>query len=118
MDDALARIERLCETKRLVPAELVIMREVQMLGSLLEAPHDDQTFRRGEKALISLFAINSGEFSTQCAIFIASKMLLLYRRLKSPDFWNMMNFSIEQTTHSAIIATGYLCRHIGEQVKS
>jgi hypothetical protein len=45
-------------------------------------------------------------------------MLSLYHRLKSPDFWNMMNFVIEHTSPSAIVATGYLCQHIGEQVKS
>jgi hypothetical protein len=37
MNGALAQIERLCETKRVVPAKLLIMRHVDKLGMFLEA---------------------------------------------------------------------------------
>ena len=58
--------------------------------------------------LIGLFSANSGQISIQCSIFIASKIVKVYKQLKTPDLINIINLVITNTSEATIFCASYI----------
>ncbi|OHT01489.1 hypothetical protein TRFO_31677 [Tritrichomonas foetus] len=114
MENVLSSITKLVETKRITNPEEAIMTQLIDLDPFLDITLDDSQISQIEHIIHSLFTINNGVFSIQCAIYISSRLLKLYLKSKTPKLWDMINFSIQNSYSTTIIATGYLCRHLGE----
>ena len=118
MEAALAAVDKLGQAKRLLPAEEIIMSTVDSLDPYLAAVKDETLISQIQNSLISLFSINSGDLSVQCAIHIASKLLVVCNNSQRPKLMDILSFTISNLSAASIIATGFLCRHIGEKNKS
>lgn len=118
MDEVLSKIENLSQSKRLISCEQVIMGTVHDLHPFLNSSLSETEIQRIQNSLLSLFSANNGEFSIQCSLFIASKILKTMQISKNPQIWDLFNLAISNTTLSTIMAAGYVCKHIGEKFKS
>lgn len=118
MEAALAAVDKLGQAKRLIPAEEIIMSTIDALDPYLPSITDETQLAACQKSLISLFSINSGDLSVQCAIHIASKLLIICNNAQKPKLIDILTFTISSLSTSTIIATGFLCRQIGEKNKS
>ncbi|KAK8894253.1 hypothetical protein M9Y10_022688 [Tritrichomonas musculus] len=118
MEEIINKINELSKSKNLVPAEQVMMTTVHEIDPYLSLSISDDLALKLFDALVSLFHVNKGEFSFQCSIYIASKIVRLFELNKEPKFWDIINMSIECATPSAIIAAGYICRKVGSHYKS
>ena len=106
LDEALKEIERLSQSKRLIPAEQVIMSSVIELDPFLAPGLTDESLGKIQEKLLNLFNANNSEFSIQCAILIASKLLITYKLSKSVQVWDLFNLAISKTCTSVLIAVG------------
>lgn len=118
MDSVLNRIKNLSESKRLISAEQVIMETVLDLDKFLNPSLSESQIQIIQNSLLSLFSANESNFSIQCSLFIASKILKMMTLSKNPQIWDIFNTVISNTTLSTIMAVGYICRYIGHKFKS
>ena len=114
MEETLENIKNLIAKKEVENVEKEIMFHLINLEPFLVNLLDETRILNVEKILLSLFTLNEGIFSIQCAIFIATNLLKIYKNMKIPKLWDTINFTIQNTKSTTIIATGYLCRYIGE----
>lgn len=118
MDAILEQISVYGESQHLVPAEQLIMLELHKLDPFLVAPLSEEIIDFIESKLIALFRVNGGDFSIQCAMFIASKLSKLYQISTTPKLWDIINFTIKYPKATTIVATGYICIEIGPKYKA
>ena len=118
MDEYIAQLRALSQSKRLVPAEQVIMTEIEKLDEYLVEQVDEEALEQFEKILFALFDINDGRISIPCSISIAEKLLRVYSFMKSPQVYEVISRAIESGTASVILGAGYICRRIGDRWKS
>lgn len=118
MEEFLEHLGELSHSKRLVPAEQVIMTEIEKIDQYLVGNVEDAVLERFETILFAFFGVNDGRISIQCSFFIAEKLLSVYRLMKSPQFSEVITRAIESATASIILGAGYICRHIGNKWKS
>lgn len=118
MDEIIDKIGELGQRKQIPSPELIIMTTLYELDPYLEGDLENDTLDRIQSNLFGLFSINEGDFSIQCAMFIASKLLKVFTKSKTSKLWEMINLLISQTTDTTIVATGYLCKYIGETSKA
>lgn len=116
--ELLAHLRVLAQAKHLVPAEQVIMTDIDQLNAFLAKNDDAELYPELEKILLSLFSINSGQFSVQCAIHIASTLVKIYDLMKRAEYWNIINIAVDNPTTATLFATGYIIKHIGNKFKS
>ena len=118
MDEFITHLRALSQSKRLVPAEQVIMTEIEKLDEYLVEKVDEEALEQFEKILFALFDINDGRISIPCSISIAEKLLRVYSFMKSPQVYEVISRAIESGTASVILGAGYICRRIGDRWKS
>lgn len=118
MDDLLREFDQISKAKRLIPAEQVVMSAVLKLDDYLTQDLSPEIISQVHASLLSLFNANNGDFSIQCSLFIATKIVRLYQLSKNPQIWDLISFAISKTCTSTIVATGYVCRKIGKNFKS
>ncbi|EAY12071.1 hypothetical protein TVAG_039190 [Trichomonas vaginalis G3] len=118
MENLLAHLGILAQAKHLVPAEQVIMTDIEELNVLLSKDVSPDLYPELEKTLLSLFSINSGQFSVQCAIHIASTLVKVYDLMKRAEYWNIINIATDNPTTATLVATGYIIKNIGNKFKS
>ena len=118
MEALLERISKLVEAKHLIPAEQVLMSTVGQLNDLLQNDYSNEILEKIEKLLLSIYSVNNGKFSIQCAIFIASTLCKTYEKMKKPEYWGATNLAIDLTTTTTVVATGYIVKHLGHNFKS
>ena len=116
MEAILDQIKQIVEKKKIPDAERTIMSLLIDLDSFFDGNIEDSITI--EQILLSIFTINGGNFSIQCSEFISSKLLKLYQKSKEPKLWDMINFAIQNSYSSTIIATAYICKFIGETNKA
>lgn len=116
MEAILKQIQQIVEKKQIPNAEQTIMSLLTDLDPFLDGNLED--IISIEQTFLSIFTINNGLFSIQCAKFISSKLLKLYQKSKEPKLWDLINFVIQNSNSATIIATGYICKFIGESNKA
>ena len=84
MNEYLAELRSLAETKRLVPAELVVMSRLEKIDQLLAQGIVEEDLKNFEDVLLSFFNINEAKIGIQCSLYIADKLLNVYKMMK----WN------------------------------
>lgn len=119
MDELIQEIENLSKVSRILQPEQMIMTKLHNLSQFLTENLTSQQFKQIENALLSLFSINTGNFSIPCALNVAKSLVILYKCTKNPQFFDLFSLAVEkQTTTSTIIAVGYVMRYHGQQAKS
>ncbi|EAY14455.1 hypothetical protein TVAG_426480 [Trichomonas vaginalis G3] len=119
MDELIKEIEKLTKVSRILQPEQMIMTNLNNLDQYLNENITQDQYKKIEHALLSLFSINSGNFSIPCALQIACSLVSLYNCVKTPQFFDLFSLVVEkQTTIATIIATGYVIRYQGQHAKS
>ena len=118
MEAEIAKLETLGKSKKLMPAEQVLMSACHDIDKFLTSGLDGEITERIFRALLSLLGANQGEYSLQCALYIAAKIVKLFALSTNLKFWDVINAAIAQNSPTAIIAAGYVCRHVGGHSKS
>ena len=72
LHEVLQEIERLGQSRRLIPAEQVIMSALLSLDPFLAPGLTDEALSEIQAKLLQLYNANQSEFSIQCSLFIAS----------------------------------------------
>ena len=86
MENALAAIQRLCQSKRLLPAEQLIMSTVDSLDPFLESIKDEKMIVECENTIMQLFSINSGDLVFSVRYILQLSYLLSIEIRKSRNF--------------------------------
>lgn len=118
MDQILSSLKQLIEKQNIPNAEQEIITILTDLDPFLDIALEDSVINEIENLLQSLFTINKGNLSIQCSEFISSKLVKLFKIRKAPKLWDMINFVIQNSFSSTIIATSYVIKFIGENSKA
>jgi hypothetical protein len=94
------------------------MTAILRLDPFLISSLSDATLSHLQSSLVSLFSANSGDFSVQCSLFIASRIVKICELSKSPRLWDLFTLASTTPTTTTVMATGYVCRRVGAQFKS
>ena len=101
-----------------MPAEQVLMSTCHNIDKFLVPGISPEDSQKLFSALLSLFGANQGEYSPQCALYIASKIVKLFHLSATLKFWDVINAAVAENTAVSIIAAGYVCRKVGVHSKS
>lgn len=118
MDDILNELEKLSKIQRLIPPEPPILSNIVALDQFLTENLQQETIKRLENLLISLFHINDGNFSIQCSLSISERLVKTYRLSSKPQFFDLINLVLTKPCSSTIIAIGYVIKYYGQCIKS
>ena len=118
LHEVLQEIERLGQSRRLIPAEQVIMSALLSLDPFLAPGLTDEALSEIQAKLLQLYNANQSEFSIQCSLFIASKLLVTYQLSKNPQVWDLFSLAISKNCTTVIMAAGFICRRIGDRFKA
>jgi hypothetical protein len=118
MEAVIATLTDLGKHKTFVSAEESLMKACHSLDPFLTANLPDSDAMRIFPALLDLFLCNKGEYSLQCAIYIASTLVKLFEVSSVPKLWDVINIGEVHSTPALLIATGHICKHVGGSFKS
>lgn len=118
MESVLQTLSNISKSARLVSTEQVLMSNISLLDNFLNEELSEDQIESIESVLFSLFSVNKSEFSAQCSIYIASKIVYLYKLKKNPQLYDVTNFAITNPSTSTIFCVGYICKYIGSKSKT
>lgn len=118
MDSVLETLSNISKSTRLVSTEQILMSNVSLLDDFLNEELTEKQIESIESVLFSLFSVNKSEFSAQCSIYIASKIVYLYKLKKNPQLFDVTNYAIINPSNSTIFCVGYICKYIGSKSKT
>lgn len=118
MNGLIEELKRVTESKRVIQGEQLIMTKLLEVENFIIEEFQDETKEELKSIIVSLLLINNGEISMQCSLYIASVYSTIVEKLKNPQFWDINNMLISNTTNSTVIAFGYIVRRFGQRFKS
>ncbi|OHT08372.1 hypothetical protein TRFO_23216 [Tritrichomonas foetus] len=118
MESVLESLSNLAKSSRLVSTEQVLMSSIFLLDEFLTSSLSDEQFQKIENTIFDLFSVNKSNFSVQCSLYIASKLLKLYKAKKNKQIYNIINLAITKPSAPTIMCAGYICRYIGHKCKA
>ena len=118
MSEVVAVLKDLTRSKRLQPAEQIILQRLFQFEDLLPRDLNDAPFAEIESLLLKLLLVNNGELSMPCSLRIGSCLMALYSGRQNSKIWNVLSAVHKNPCKANIYCAGFLIDKLGQHAKS